>query len=544
MLTDRDDDARLRLDAMKASVNDDTDDMLEPTHRTKKIRLSEIYGRRQHEEDLENNDSDSDERNGGRRRSKRKRMAPLKFWKNERPQFERDPEKGVPEVKALIVAAPTPAKRKRPTTNKAKRGGKVKNRSNGYEEENDDGHSYSITKKGLKSIKSLNIEELYEENPNYLYMNASSENQDRAHVWDEQNSMFQEKKVVSHMCTMREMKLPITHERPEGRDGVGLAVQGFNRPQIDKSNIPGWISGHVVLPPLAIKDAEGVGLCSQIFFIAYGQPKSIEIALARADEPQFNELTAQRYLLSPGDNFYIPPNNVYRLENHSASEECKLFWTIVKPWTNNKAKEEQETEVSSKVKAHQPKQVNSKVSVNKQRKIVDEEEESDMESDTAKEAEEEEQINYITKAQGKKNTNSQKSIKSRNVKSKSQNKPSAKIITKKQTSIPSKGKTRTVIIDTRKKAVAESSDESSEEEESEEEESGEEEEEKSDEESEEEVQEEVEIQIPRRKSTNKADINNVYRIGDKAVHNFGSKSGVRGRTAVNVNGRIKHKFQR
>jgi len=288
-----------------------------------------------------------------------------------------------------------------------------------------------------------------------------------------------------------------------------------------------------------------VGLCSQIFFIAYGQPKSIEIALARADEPQFNELTAQRYLLSPGDNFYIPPNNVYRLENHSASEECKLFWTIVKPWTNNETQEEQQTEVSNKAKVHQPKQVKSKINVNKQRKIVDEEEESDIESDTAEEAEEEEQINYRTKAQGKKNTKPQKSITSRNVKPNSQNKPSSKTITKKQTSIPSKGKTRTVIIDTRKKAIAESSDESSEEEESEEEEeSGEEEEEESAEESEEEVQEEVEIQIPRRKSTNKADINNVYRIGDKAIHNFGLKSGASGRTAVNVNGRIKHKFQR
>ena len=36
------------------------------------------------------------------------------------------------------------------------------------------------------------------------------------------------------------------------------------------------------------------------------------------------------YLLSPDDQFYIPPNNVYRLENHSTTETCRVFWTIIK----------------------------------------------------------------------------------------------------------------------------------------------------------------------------------------------------------------------
>ena len=39
---------------------------------------------------------------------------------------------------------------------------------------------------------------------------------------------------------------------------------------------------------------------------------------------------ARRFLLSPDDQFYIPPNNVYRLENHSTTETCRVFWTIIK----------------------------------------------------------------------------------------------------------------------------------------------------------------------------------------------------------------------
>ena len=35
-------------------------------------------------------------------------------------------------------------------------------------------------------------------------------------------------------------------------------------------------------------------------------------------------------LLSKGDMFQIPPGNVYRIENHSKTEDAKLFWTIIK----------------------------------------------------------------------------------------------------------------------------------------------------------------------------------------------------------------------
>lgn len=45
---------------------------------------------------------------------------------------------------------------------------------------------------------------------------------------------------------------------------------------------------------------------------------------------KFNQNTAQRFLLSPGDHFFVPVNNIYRLENHSDSATAVIYWTIVK----------------------------------------------------------------------------------------------------------------------------------------------------------------------------------------------------------------------
>jgi glyoxylate utilization-related uncharacterized protein len=67
-----------------------------------------------------------------------------------------------------------------------------------------------------------------------------------------------------------------------------------------------------------------------VFFVAEGQPGSLEVAYAHADESEFVAEKAHRFLLSPGDQFFIPPHNVYRLENHSATTDVKIYWTIVK----------------------------------------------------------------------------------------------------------------------------------------------------------------------------------------------------------------------
>lgn len=89
--------------------------------------------------------------------------------------------------------------------------------------------------------------------------------------------------------------------------------------------------GYIDLPAEAIKDAEGVGKYTQLYFVAEGQPGSLEFALADPSDDVWVDETAQRMLLGPGDSFYVPPGNIYRLENHSKVKACKLYWVVVMP---------------------------------------------------------------------------------------------------------------------------------------------------------------------------------------------------------------------
>lgn len=59
------------------------------------------------------------------------------------------------------------------------------------------------------------------------------------------------------------------------------------------------------------------------------QPNSLEFAIAdpSGDDGKFDPKTAQRYMLSKGDMFQIPPGNWYRIENHSKVMKASLFWT-------------------------------------------------------------------------------------------------------------------------------------------------------------------------------------------------------------------------
>ena len=61
------------------------------------------------------------------------------------------------------------------------------------------------------------------------------------------------------------------------------------------------------------------------------QDGALELGIADPAEPEWHDETAQRQLLKKGDSFYVPPGNIYRLENHSADTESTIFWTIIKP---------------------------------------------------------------------------------------------------------------------------------------------------------------------------------------------------------------------
>jgi hypothetical protein len=62
------------------------------------------------------------------------------------------------------------------------------------------------------------------------------------------------------------------------------------------------------------------------------QGKSLEVAVALPKDKHavFDGKSAQRYLLSAGDQFFVPPHNIYRLENHSSLKDVKIFWAIIK----------------------------------------------------------------------------------------------------------------------------------------------------------------------------------------------------------------------
>ncbi len=56
----------------------------------------------------------------------------------------------------------------------------------------------------------------------------------------------------------------------------------------------------------------------------------VEFGLADPADEDWNDRLAQRILLRQRDSFYVPPGNVYRLENHSSTKTSVIYWTIIK----------------------------------------------------------------------------------------------------------------------------------------------------------------------------------------------------------------------
>ena len=146
-------------------------------------------------------------------------------------------------------------------------------------------------------------------------------------AWDVADGGSYEEKLVSYSESRVMNDLPQTNR---GSTVVARAAQAFKDPGIE--TFPGYIAGQIDLPPTCIH-ADYSSLASVVFVVASCQPKELEFALAGPDESdaQFLPETAQRFLLSPGDMFCVPASNMYRIENHSKTHECKLFWTIIRP---------------------------------------------------------------------------------------------------------------------------------------------------------------------------------------------------------------------
>mmetsp|Transcript_16597 Transcript_16597/g.23656 ORF Transcript_16597/g.23656 Transcript_16597/m.23656 type:complete len:758 (+) Transcript_16597:192-2465(+) len=277
-----------------------------------------------------------DDEEEGLRRSKRAKFPPLKWWKNERLIFESSDKResfsefaaqadiDMPIVTKVQAALPTPAKPKKTSAKKAT-SKNMKNESSkkksGTSSDNDSAEDQP-SPLSITPFDSTRLRSKY---------NIFDGNE--ALVWDEEAGDLKEKKLVAYSSDMTATRLPKTTGRGRHESNVlGFASQAFNVAGIGDS-IPGWISGNLLLPPRAIKDAEGVGLCSQVFFVGDCQPGSIEFSVANPEENEYLPATAQRFLLSKGDFFHVPPSNVYRLENHSRTTECKVYWTIIRSFS-------------------------------------------------------------------------------------------------------------------------------------------------------------------------------------------------------------------
>ncbi|KAG6977735.1 hypothetical protein JG688_00000031 [Phytophthora aleatoria] len=235
----------------------------------------------------------------GLRRSKRRRFKPLAWFKSEHMVYERT-FVGVGTVMPTVV---------------------------GVERLGHDSPSSKRTKakppsKRTNNSRSLTLKELPKD------MQKRIVDSEWATLYDDQAGCMNDLNIICRSSEIRLRKLP-TEERG-GAVVHAYAGQSFNL--FSPSPFARWISGRVVLPPGAWKEPEGVGQAVQLFYVTGCQPKSLELALApETDDDFFSSKFTTHFLLSPGDEFYVPAGNVYYVKNHSSSADCDLRFTILKP---------------------------------------------------------------------------------------------------------------------------------------------------------------------------------------------------------------------
>lgn len=288
-----------------------------------------------------------------RRATKGRRFA---FWKNERPLYEEGTMVGV------LKAEPTPKKPKNGNRGRGrpkKEGGTSRPARSQVQDSDEEFAEETAAVPRLPAVRLPS-------RVNYLHRDECEE----LEVWDETMETQNVMKVVCVEENLQPVELPRTARRPHGKDKVGYAAHSFNVPEAP-GLMSGWLSGmqptclrtflllcmcdvfpifvvsfiadtimlfimrssigYVDLPPEAIKDAEGVGKYTQLFFVSDCQDGALELGLAHPQLDAWEDGTAQRMLLKKGDQFFIPPGNIYRLENHSVAKAAMLFWTIIKP---------------------------------------------------------------------------------------------------------------------------------------------------------------------------------------------------------------------
>ena len=138
--------------------------------------------------------------------------------------------------------------------------------------------------------------------------------------------------VLSRLDDQNHQEIPISStRRKELGTGTGRAAQSFHVDS-ETPGEPSYVVGTLILPPGADKDPESVGGSAQIFTVVDCQRKSLEVAYADPESAvdDLKDSQATHFHVSKGDNFHVPPGNVYRLINHSQTSDCVISWTIIR----------------------------------------------------------------------------------------------------------------------------------------------------------------------------------------------------------------------
>ena len=293
--------------------------------------------------------SDDEEDQKGVRRSKRVHLPPLEFWKGENYIYgpndfgdEFDGVRNMSVVKGVIKPNPTPYKKppsRRDTKTKSKSStGKKKTKRS---EEDEDAEEFD----------TFELEKMYEINEGES-ANLANEYTDEisrtSKCWiDTKGGLTAHTthflvEVVSRFNPQVHQDLPLPKGQRTKREGkkTGKATQCFNL-VAEFPGAPSFISGTLILPPKAIKDAESVLSNVQEFTVCDCQPNALEVAYAdpREEDNMITDESAEHFLLKQFDKFHVPAGNAYRLVNHSKTKHAVISWTIVR----NTAEEEEET---------------------------------------------------------------------------------------------------------------------------------------------------------------------------------------------------------
>ncbi|KAL4151766.1 hypothetical protein PRNP1_008704 [Phytophthora ramorum] len=248
---------------------------------------------------LDDDENDEAWDGSGLRRSKRKRYKPLAWFKSEHMVYERT-FVGVGTVLPTVVGierlgADSPTSKRTKSKPPSKR---------------------------TNNSKPLRLKDLPKD------VRKRIVDSEWATLYDGQAGCMNDLNIICRSSEIRLRKLP-TEERG-GAVVHAYAGQSFNL--FSPSPFARWISGRVVLPPGAWKEPEGVGQAVQLFYVTGCQPKSLELAVApETDDDFFTSKHTTHFMLSPGDEFYVPSGNVYYVKNHSGSADCDLRFTILKP---------------------------------------------------------------------------------------------------------------------------------------------------------------------------------------------------------------------